>query len=449
VRDATRITEADCPGELTPELAQLDRLVSTDVGLVSRVTRISAETDGFSIFSASMGLLEHTQPNIGSSTGRPSGVELGGGGGGTNARLARAVSIAEALERYSSCVIPTDLTWASANELGDRAIDVASLPQCSAAELAHPACPARPFDPDERIRWTTAWSLNRRSPVMVPAVSVWLHIPALTSSELFTMPISTGCATHTDIYQALCNAICEVIERDSIALTWLQRLALPRIVFDAPGAELANALDAVARNRVRVTFFDATSELGIPTLYSVDEAPDDDAVRYLVMCATDLDPERAAIKMLRESASSRIALATADAPPDTIDAFTSVFHGATYMSSPERSDAYDFLLRSSGGTRRMSELGVVGTGDSKADLALLLDRLDEHGMEAFAVEMTTREARSVGFRVVRVIIPQLMPLAFTHRARYLGHPRLYSGPVAQGFPAGDESTINPLPQPFA
>lgn len=449
MRDATRVTDEDFPGELTPELIRLDQLVSSDVGLVGRVTKISAETDGFSIFSASMGLLENTQPNIRSSTGRPSGVELGGGGGGTNSRLARAVSIAEALERYSSCVVPTDLTWASANELGKRAIDVASMPKCSDAELADPACPASPFDPDERIRWTTAWSLNRRRAVMVPAVSVWMHIPALTPSERFTMPISTGCATHTDIYQALNNAICEVIERDAIALTWLQRLALPRIVFDNPGADLSSALTAVEHNRVKVTFFDATSELGIPTLYSVDDACDHDIVRHVVMCATDLDPERAAVKMLRESASSRIALASAGPPPDLIDDFTSVFHGATYMGTPERFNAYDFLMKSSSGTRKLSDLSTVGTDDSRANLNLLLDRLEEYGMEAFAVELTTREARSVGFRVVRVIIPQLMPLAFTHRARYLGHPRLYKGPVAMGYQAKDESDINPLPQPFA
>ena len=157
------------------------------------------------------------------------------------------------------------------------------------------------------------------------------------------MPISTGCATHTDIYQALINAICEVIERDAIALTWLQRLPLPRIVFDDIPAALADSLEQSARKGIRTTFFDATSELGIPTLYSVDESPADPKVRHVVMCATDLAPADAAIKMLRETASSRIALAADQPTPDSTDQFHSVFHGATYMGAPERSSAYDFL----------------------------------------------------------------------------------------------------------
>jgi ribosomal protein S12 methylthiotransferase accessory factor len=51
--------------------------------------------------------------------------------------------------------------------------------------------------------------------------------------------------------------------------------------------------------------------------------------------------------------------------------------------------------------------------------------------------------------VVRVIVPGLQPLSFCHRARYLGHQRLYRAPARMGYPAWPESRINPWPQPFA
>ena len=449
MQDATVLDVKACPGEVDDALAGLDRLVSPEGGLIERVTRISADEDQIAVFAAAMGELEHVRSNIRSTGGRMTGVELSGGGGSTNPRLARSIAIAEALERFSSCAVPADLTWATAQELGDRAVDLDSLPVCSPNELAHPACPAVAVDKRSPMRWTTAWSLTEHRPVWVPAVSVWLHIPAITPAERFTMPISTGSATHSDLDRALLNGICEVIERDAIALTWLQRLPLPRINFDVLPDPLARSLaDARARG-IRTTFFDATSELGVPTLYSVDEAAADPKVRHVVMCATDLDPVAAAVKMVRETASSRIALADAAPPPDSVDAFHSVFHGATYMGAPERSSAYDFLLRADNGTRDFSTLGSPGTGNPRSDLQLVLDRLAAAGMQVLAVETTTAEAASVGFRVVRVIIPQLMPLAFTHRARYLGHRRLFSGPVAMGYPAHPESGINPLPQPFA
>ncbi|MEU6867098.1 YcaO-like family protein [Streptomyces sp. NPDC046876] len=413
------------------------------------MTRISPESSGLAVYSATMGELEHVQPNVRSTSSRPSGVELGGGGGGTDPQRARAISIAEALERYSSCVLPKDLVWATAEELGDRAADITGFPQLSSTELAHPNCPLTLPDPAEPIRWTTAWSLTEGRPVMVPAVSVWLHIPPLTPGERFTMPISTGCATHTDINRALLNGICEVVERDSIALTWLQRLPLPRIEFDNASEELTRSLREVERKGIRTTFYDATSELGIPTLYSLDEDPRSERVRHVVMCATDLDPDQAAVKMLRETASSRIALAAAEPPPASLDDFHSVFHGATYMGVAERAGAYDFLRAEDNGVRPFSALPRPSTGDAGEDLQLVLQRLKDRGMDVYAVEMTTAEAREVGFRVIRVIIPQLMPLSFSHRARYLGHPRLYDGPRAMGYPAHAEADLNPWPQPFA
>ncbi|MEU4584670.1 YcaO-like family protein [Kitasatospora aureofaciens] len=439
----------EAPEPLPEGLRRLDALVSHGGGLIGRVARISQESSGLTVYNSTMGELEHVQPNIRSTSSRASGVELGGGGGGTDPQLARAISIAEALERYSSCVLPKDLVWATAADLGDRAADLGLFPQASKDELAHPACPVTAPERDEPIRWTTAWSLTEDRPVMVPAVAVWLHIPALTPTERFTLPISTGCATHTDLNRALLNGICEVIERDAIALTWLQKLPLPRIEFDTMSDELARSLREVERKGIRTTFFDATSELGIPTLYSLDEDPRNRRVRHVVMCATDFDPDRAAIKMLRETASSRIALGTAEPAPASVDDFHSVFHGATYMGAAERTDAYDFLRAPDNGVRAFSALPRPSTGDAREDLRLVLERLKKHGMDVYAVEMTTTEAREVGFRVIRVIIPQLMPLSFSYRARYLAHPRLYDGPRAMGYPAHPEADINPWPQPFA
>jgi len=448
--DLTMADLALADHEIPAGLRRLDLLVSNEGGLIGNVSRISGSTDEIAVYASSMGELEHIQPNIASVMGRMTGLELSGAGGGLNPRLARAISIAEALERYSSCVLPKNLRWATAAELGEDAVDLAAFPRCSDRELADPACPAVAPDPHQPIRWATAWSVHDGRPVLVPAASVWLHIPPVTRAERFTMPISTGCAAHTDIYQALLSAICEVIERDAIALTWLQRLPLPRVEFDVEPPGFAEARQDMARRGIGFTLFDATSDLGVPTLYSVDEAPGDSQVRHLVMCATDLDPARAAVKILRETASSRIAMATAAPPPADVGDFHSVFHGATYMGAPERASAYDFLLKADNGTRAFSALpNAAHSGDPKRDLATVLARLRERGMDVYAVELTTTEARLAGFRVVRVIIPALMPLAFTHRARYLGHPRLYDGPRAMGYPASAEAGINPLPQPFA
>src|SRR5579864_3216087 len=157
---------------------------------------------------------------------------LDGAGSGLEAEESSVRAVAEGLERYSSCVYDErQFIWATGNELGDSALDLATVPQCSEAELRHPRCP--------------------------------IHMPAISRGERFWMPISTGCADHTTIERALVSAICEVIERDAISLTWLHQLPLPRIEVDVAPEWLRSYLDRNARSvGVEQYFFDATTERG-------------------------------------------------------------------------------------------------------------------------------------------------------------------------------------------
>lgn len=435
------------------EQGRLEYVVSPLGGLVRSVQRLHGHPGepAYSVFSAVLGDLTQVLPNVRAATqGRSTYGEIDGAGSGTDPDTAITRAIAEAVERYASCVYASEqFIWATANELGDEALDLDTVPVCSAAELAHPMCPIRVPDKDAPIRWVRGVSLMTRRPVWIPAVMVYLHIPYLSIGERFTLPISTGCATHTTVEQALVNAICEVIERDAISLTWLQQLPLPQIEFDTIPEPLVPHLERYRNSDVKTYFFDATTDLGIPTVYSVDVSPRNPEVAALVMCATDLDPVRALTKVTREAASSRIAVqAPFHKRLDNPDLFIGVFHGAKYMGVPERLEAFNFLLQSPN-RRRLSEIPVLDTGDPVRNLALLVRRLEEHGMEAFAVDLTTDEALRAGMRVVRVVIPQLQPLSFSYRARFLGHPRLYEAPRRMGYPVRSEAEINPWPQPFA
>ena len=55
----------------------------------------------------------------------------------------------------------------------------------------------------------------------------------------------------------------------------------------------------------------------------------------------------------------------------------------------------------------------------------------------------------LGIWVVRVVIPDLMPMTSDYLGRFLGTPRLYDYPRQAGFGALSEQDINPQPQPFA
>jgi ribosomal protein S12 methylthiotransferase accessory factor len=432
-------------------LAQLDTLVGP-YGVINGVNRLPNHPGepSFPIYVAGLGDLTPLSANVHESTGGASTRgTIDGAGGGLDEEKASRLCLAEAIERYASCFVPEDeLLWASADELGAEAVDLTRFPECSAAELANPRSFMAPIDPAARIRWVRGWSLTEGRAKWVPTVSTWLHINARTHAERFTSPISTGCATHTSLTQAIINGLAEVVERDSIALTWLQRISWPKLEIDVDDERLAPFRRRYERSHVTTHFFDATTDTGIPTFYSVDVTPENEVLGQLVMCNSSLDPVDSVAKMYRESASSRIAMQSSREQPSEVDEFVSVFHGASYMGAPERRSEFDFLLNSTT-SRKLSEIPDLTTGDPETELQEMVRRLAAIDAEVLVVEITTAEARAAGFRVVRVIVPELMPLSFVHTARYLAHPRLYEAPAGLGYPVADEPNINPLPQPFA
>ena len=69
-------------------------------------------------------------------------------------------------------------------------------------------------------------------------------------------------------------------------------------------------------------------------------------------------------------------------------------------------------------------------------------------MDVVLVDLTVDEVRRYGLSVVRAVVPALMPMTFTHRARFLGHPRLYDYARSLGR-ALEERSVNSAPMPFA
>lgn len=433
--------------------SNLESLVQPIGGLMSRVTQLATHPGepNFPIYSSSLGDVNQAfnlSPNW--IKGKLNVGALNGAGGDVDPDLGRIKAIAEGLERYSSCVYDErQFIWATAEELGDEALDLDTLPRCSATEMAHPRCLV--LEPDKRapMRWVRGISLTDSRPIWIPAILVYLHLSPLSAGERISLPISTGCAAHLTLEQALLSGLCEVIERDSISLVWLQQLSLPRIELDEVPAWLEGF---IARNEasrdVTQIFFDATTELGVPTVYSLQLSPGNQTFAALVMCSTELDPAVAIGKVMRESASSRIAMQQPRPVPESWDDFNDVFHGAVYMGHRDRLPAYHFLVNSTS-VKRLSEMPLLATGNPRRDLRNILSRLSRREMEAFAVDLTTDEAKRAGMWVVKTFVPALQPLSFSYRSRYLGHPRLYEAPQLMGYRARPESEINFWPQPFA
>jgi ribosomal protein S12 methylthiotransferase accessory factor len=380
---------------------------------------------------------------------RPDGLQ--GGGTGLTEEEASLSAFCEAAERYCAAVFsPGDFVLAPANGLEEACLDLDDIPRCSERELSNPRCPLIRPDKSKPIRWMLGISLPDGAKIYIPAVMVYTYIGHMYPGERICFPMSTGCAAHDSVELALIGGICEVVERDATALVWLQKLPLPRIVVDDVPKTLAPHVEALERSsrHLEYFFFDATTDLGIPTVYGVQRSLLNPIATTLVSCATAMTATEALAKVMRDMFHVRTAFRQPRPVPDAAEDFTNIFHGAALMAKAERAECFDFLLKSES-RRRLSEIPEIQAGSCQAALQLVLERLRMSKMSAYAVELSTDECLRAGLRVVKAIIPALQPISFNYRARFLGHPRLYDAPGRMGYRALKEADLNPWPQPFA
>ncbi len=425
------------------------------VGLITAVHKLRVDSDGpqFSVTTARLGDLatlwagtprQGTKYHVGS---------LDGAGIAEGDEHSIIPALAEALERYCSSTFDhRQFISATAEELGAKALDLDDIPRCSDTELADRQCPLVLPRKDKSIRWVPGVSLVSGEVVYIPVSLVYLYVPTNSIYERLAIGITTGCAAHTSLTAAIVNGILEVVERDALSLTWLQRFSLSRISRSSLIA--SSLLSGVWEQHVRasteltVSLFDATTEFGIPVVYCIQESAVDSTLKTVVSCASALTAEIAAAKALRDVAMLRVCLRHAKKPPSSRDDFTQVTDGGIFMAREDQYEAFSFLT---GTTRETSLMAMKSAtvSSQRASLEDLLRRFKRAKIDLYVVDLTTDEALRAGMRVVRVVIPALQPFSFIHRARYLGHRRLYEAPAKLGYRSYSETELNHHPQPFA
>ncbi len=421
-------------------------------GLMESLFVLEAEhtAPDFEIRATGLDNLTRTFLHVSSKRGTDAREEpLGGAGADPDPEQAWIRAVVEGAERYA-CMAwdERDFHVASANELGALALDLDRIPRLSEREYADPACPFRKPDKAVPIRWVRGYSLIDQCARWVPAALTHLYFKP-EPAEMFWQQISTGVAAHTNLTSALISAINENIERDAIALTWLCKLALPRIeIAGRPPAELVPNLRLLERSLVQHHGFDATTDVGIPTVYAVQLLDRQPKLAQFVQCATHFSPVTAYAKTIREAAPGRSVFEFNRPIPANIADFTSLYDGATMLGRPEHRGEFDFLLRSPG-RRSLVDMAIDAPSEHTAQLRFLVDRLQALGMDCIALDLTTDELRDAGLWVVRVVTPELVPMSAVHRARFLGYRRIYDYPEKAGFGKRTERDLNPAPQPFA
>jgi ribosomal protein S12 methylthiotransferase accessory factor len=443
----------------TLDMGRLAGLISPIGGVISGLERLAPEITASSD-TVTLARLGEVGALRGPSSPIRFGVELDGIGCHADPGVSARIAAVEALERYAAAIgDERRQVISSALEMGRDGIDLSDAARCSAAELAAPGCPLTEWDAGQPLRWVRGWSMVDGREVWVPAVMAQLGIGTAYPAERAWLQSSSGCAAGATQEEALLGACCELIERDAVAIAWLQRLPLSRLdPTDPPlcsrgqlsGGDPNWGWDTVVstlagdRDRARIALFDATLDLGVPTVLAILLPPPGSGLPPAVGAGCCDLASRAALKAVRELAVVRACLWRDDSagPPAEVPdrAFDHLFDARDHRDAACPAAVSAFAPRPS--------LDGRPSGTVAHSLARVTTILAEDSGDVVAVDLTPAELESSGVQVVRVIAPSLIPHLAHQGASYLGSRRLYEVPRRLGFSVRSPEEVNPWPSPL-
>ena len=227
-------------------------------------------------------------------------------GKGLGLQQAYASALMEAAEFYHGEELQDRFRLASYRELARTAIVVEPTELCGNG---------RPFDPARPIEWIEGYDLLQCEPCWVPAEIVHSDMTRaqIHDSGCFLRG-SNGLASGNNLVEALSSGICEVIERDAIAL-WTARDLRERAgchlnsrSIDDPAA--LGLLSRYEQAGIGVRLWNVTSDVGVAAFVChIREESDDPSLGMRRFHGAGCHPDRgiALTRALTEAAQTRLA----------------------------------------------------------------------------------------------------------------------------------------------
>ncbi len=252
------------------------------------------------------------------------------------------------------------------------------------------------------------------------------------------------------------HGLCELIERDSFLLTWMNRLPAPEVSFSS-NAKIAHSIrEHYARFEVEIRVFNISADLPAYVMMGLAINRTGRGPAAVVGLGCHLDPEVALLKALFEVCQvhpGEVRRFQRERPADQLRSYQDVHtleqHSA-FFHSLDRLSELSFLLEG-GRVQRLEDLPIRSDANVTTDLETCVKGLAAAGARVLCADVTTSDIAGYGLRVVRMIATGLQPMHFGWGEERLGGRRLYEAPKTLGYSTQtrSEADLNPCPHPIA
>lgn len=347
---------------------------------------------------------------------------------------AMAPAIGEAIERYCGNLVSQNLVRTSRTSLlraGHRVLDPCSLALFAAHQYGSTRFPFVPFNDAADIEWTLGRDITRDWPVYVPASLVWTSYPHASKQRgisYLNPVIQAGLAAGPDLATARWSALCELIERDTVAMCWHGGSRIHEVVPPIHLGDLSKGINGQLHTR----FLHFPGEFQLPVLgalvvnketgymslgtacgasvYATLQKALAEAFQLQLFVADLDDPDGPYMRAARDPSSplkpwrqDRGYLD--DCRANLADVVDYLGHLQLYLD-PRMQQLFEAELDAAM-AKVVDWESIAVTGLKKTTLEDLIDTLHHAGFNVIVVDVTTTDARSAGICVIRMIVPGL------------------------------------------
>jgi oxazoline/thiazoline synthase len=293
-----------------------------------------------------------------------------------------------------------------------------------------PATPA-PFDRSAEIEWSPVWSLRDERFRYFPTSLLYFFYRGPGAGQ--AVADSNGCAAGNSLEEAIVQGFLELVERDSYAIWWYNRLQRPEVDLGQLDDSYARDLQVqLAETGRKVWMLDVTNDLGIPSYVAISHRIEDSHEHIEFGSGSHFDARIAALRALTE-----------------LNQFLSIgLMAGQGAETSSHDDAGALRLRDqpyltpSGKPAVRPDFGSkFGRLDKREQVLACMRLAKREGLDFLVLDQTRPDIETP---VARVIVPGLR-----HFYRRFAPGRLYDVPVKLGWQDRplSEAELNPLHPP--